>query len=137
MGFFSKKTYGRSYTRSASKPVPTNAAKSSTLAERAYVLEASTILQKLRANANDGLSEEDATQRLEEYGDNILQGEGGVSAVKVLIRQMANALTLVLVAAMALSFGVQDWVEGAVITAVIVLNVSVGFFQEYKAEKTR
>lgn len=49
---------------------------------------------------------------------------------------MANALTLVLVAAMALSFGVQDWVEGGVITAVIVLNVIVGFVQEYKAEKT-
>lgn len=31
----------------------------------------------------------------------------------------ANALTLVLVGAMALSFGVNDWVEGGVITAVI------------------
>ena len=41
----------------------------------------------------------------------------------------ANALTLVLVAAMALSYGVQDWIEGATITAVIVLNITVGFFQ--------
>lgn len=48
----------------------------------------------------------------------------------------ANALTLVLVAACALSWGVQDWIEGAVITAVILLNVTVGFIQEYKAEKT-
>ncbi|KAG9087092.1 hypothetical protein FRC06_002744, partial [Ceratobasidium sp. 370] len=47
-----------------------------------------------------------------------------------------NALTLVLVAACALSWGVQDWIEGAVITAVILLNVTVGFIQEYKAEKT-
>ena len=49
---------------------------------------------------------------------------------------MANALTLVLVAACALSYGVQDWIEGAVITAVITINVVVGFIQEYKAEKT-
>ena len=65
----------------------------------------------------------------------------------------ANALTIVLLAALALSFGVQDFVEGAVIAAVIVLNTtyvsmhghgyaqnadvrSVGFFQEYRAEKT-
>ncbi|KAF8757857.1 cation transport ATPase (P-type) family [Rhizoctonia solani] len=33
-------------------------------------------------------------------------------------------------------FGVNDWVEGGVITAVILLNITVGFWQEYKAEKT-
>lgn len=36
---------------------------------------------------------------------------------------------------MALSYGVGDYIEGGVLTAVIVLNVSIGFFQEYKAEK--
>ena len=36
---------------------------------------------------------------------------------------------------MALSYGVQDWVEGAVITAVIILNVLIGFYQEFQAEK--
>lgn len=34
---------------------------------------------------------------------------------------------------MALSYGVQDWIEGGVITAVIALNVTIGFFQEYRA----
>lgn len=37
---------------------------------------------------------------------------------------------------MAVSFGIQSWIEGGVITAVIVLNIVVGFFQEYAAEKT-
>ena len=36
---------------------------------------------------------------------------------------------------MALSYGVQDWIEAGVITAVIILNVMVGFFQEFQAEK--
>jgi Na+-exporting ATPase len=36
---------------------------------------------------------------------------------------------------MALSYGVTDWVEGGVITAVIFLNIGIGFFQEYNAEK--
>lgn len=36
---------------------------------------------------------------------------------------------------MALSYGVQDFVEGAVITAVIILNVLIGFYQEFQAEK--
>jgi P-type E1-E2 ATPase len=37
---------------------------------------------------------------------------------------------------MAVSFGIQSWIEGGVIAAVIVLNIVVGFFQEYAAEKT-
>lgn len=36
---------------------------------------------------------------------------------------------------MALSFGVGDYVEGGVLAAVIFLNVTIGFFQEFKAEK--
>ena len=37
---------------------------------------------------------------------------------------------------MAVSFGIKSWIEGGFITAVIVLNIIVGFFQEYAAEKT-
>lgn len=36
---------------------------------------------------------------------------------------------------MALSYGVTDYIEGGVITAVIVLNVAIGFYQEFQAEK--
>jgi Na+-exporting ATPase len=38
--------------------------------------------------------------------------------------------------AMAVSFGIGSWIEGGVVAAVILLNVIVGFFQEYSAEKT-
>lgn len=36
---------------------------------------------------------------------------------------------------MALSYGVTDYIEGGVITAVILLNVVIGFYQEFQAEK--
>ncbi|KAI0312395.1 calcium-transporting ATPase 3 [Amylostereum chailletii] len=107
-----------------------------TLADTAHWLEVDAVTHQLGSARPDGLSEDEARDRLEQHGENALLGEGGVSPVKVLVRQMANALTLVLVAAMAIGYGVQDWVEGGVITAVIILNISIGFFQEYKAEKT-
>jgi len=44
-------------------------------------------------------------------------------------------MIIVLFFAMALSFGVGDYVEGAVLAAVIALNVGIGFYQEYGAEK--
>lgn len=37
---------------------------------------------------------------------------------------------------MAVSFGIQSWIEGGVIAGVIGLNIVVGFTQEFKAEKT-
>lgn len=37
---------------------------------------------------------------------------------------------------MAVSFGIGSYIEGGVISAVIALNIVVGFFQEYSAEKT-
>jgi Na+-exporting ATPase len=38
--------------------------------------------------------------------------------------------------AMAVSFGIKSWIEGGVVTAIIFLNIVVGFWQEFAAEKT-
>lgn len=38
--------------------------------------------------------------------------------------------------AMIVSFAIKSWIEGGVIVGVIVLNIVVGFFQEFNAEKT-
>lgn len=48
---------------------------------------------------------------------------------------MANTLQ-VLIIAMAVSFGIKSWIEGGVIAAVIGLNIVVGVYQDYAAEKT-
>jgi P-type Na+/K+ transporter len=41
----------------------------------------------------------------------------------------------VLLLALALSYGVSDYIEGGVITAVVIGNVLIGFYQEFQAEK--
>ncbi|CEH12220.1 related to ca2-transporting atpase [Ceraceosorus bombacis] len=93
-------------------------------------------LAHLKSNPTTGLSSADATDRLARDGPNTIREAKGVSVLDILIRQVANALTIILLAAMALSFGVRDWVEGAVVAAVILINTLIGFIQEYKAEKT-
>lgn len=37
---------------------------------------------------------------------------------------------------MAVSFAIEAWIEGGVVAFVIIMNVVIGFSQEYKAEKT-
>ncbi|KYK60801.1 sodium P-type ATPase [Drechmeria coniospora] len=102
----------------------------------AHALTIEQAVQELKANVEIGLSTEEAKTRLAEYGRNEFGEQKGVQPVKILIGQIANALTLVLILAMAASFGIQSWIEGGVISAVIVLNIVVGFFQELKAAKT-
>jgi Na+-exporting ATPase len=55
---------------------------------------------------------------------------------KILMRQISNSLTFVLIIVMAISFAIGDFIEGGVISAVILLNILVGFWQDYRAEKT-
>ncbi|KAJ6088506.1 hypothetical protein N7486_009767 [Penicillium sp. IBT 16267x] len=94
------------------------------------------VINELGTNSDDGLTTENVKQRLEKYGENTLEGGESVSFAKIFIRQIANAMMLILIIAMAVSFGIQSWIEGGFIAAVIVLNVGVGVYQDFAAEKT-
>ncbi|KAK9429179.1 hypothetical protein V1505DRAFT_331187 [Lipomyces doorenjongii] len=94
------------------------------------------VVDELNTNIETGLMLAEAERRISEYGQNKIDGDSGVSLIKVIAKQCTNAMGLVLVLAMALSYGVNDYVEGGVITAVILINVIVGVVQEYRAEQT-
>ncbi|KAJ9628253.1 potassium/sodium eff [Knufia peltigerae] len=100
-----------------------------------FLLSVEEIVDHLQTRIESGLSTAQVEQYQDKYGPNKLSGEGGVAWYSILGKQISNAMILVLVLAMALSYGVEDFVEGAVITAVIVLNVLIGFYQEFQAEK--
>ncbi len=106
------------------------------LTKPAHALEGNELVQQLEADIENGLTAAIARQRLEQYGRNELDDGPGVQPVKILIRQVANAMMLVLIMAMAVSFGIKSWIEGGVVCAIIVLNIVVGFLQEFQAEKT-
>ncbi|KAK3081170.1 hypothetical protein LTS18_009509 [Coniosporium uncinatum] len=106
------------------------------LSQPAHALSHEQVAEEIGANTRDGLISGDANSRLEQYGKNELGEAGGVNPGKILLRQVMNAMSLVLIMAMAVSFGIQSWIEGGVISAVIILNITVGFVQEFKAEKT-
>ncbi|KIW85125.1 potassium/sodium efflux P-type ATPase, fungal-type [Fonsecaea pedrosoi CBS 271.37] len=106
------------------------------LTKPAHALGRDDLVQQLDTSVGIGLTPTEASQRLQTYGRNELDDGPGVQPLKILLRQIANAMMLVLIMAMAVSFGIQSWIEGGVVTAVILLNIVVGFFQEFQAEKT-
>ncbi|KAL9937899.1 hypothetical protein V8E36_003444 [Tilletia maclaganii] len=93
-------------------------------------------LTALDVDVDKGLSDAEGKRRQEQYGPNMLEGSDESGWARILLNQVANAMTLILVIAMVLSLAIQSWIEGAVIAFVVAVNVVVGFIQELSAEKT-
>lgn len=74
----------------------------------------------------NGLGSDEAATRLATDGPNRLKDGKKVSVFEILLRQVSNSLTFVLGIVMVLSFSLGDWIEGAVVTAVVLVNVVVG-----------
>ncbi|TRM64769.1 potassium/sodium eff [Schizophyllum amplum] len=106
------------------------------LDKAAHTLEASAILEELNVDSETGLGDQCAKDTLARNGPNELRPPKKPSPVKVFLAQVANAMTIVLIAAMAVSFGTGDWIAGGVIAALVMMNVLVGFTQEWKAVKS-
>lgn len=101
-----------------------------------HTLPAHRVAEQLKTDVDNGLSSNEAAARLARDGPNSIKGAKGVSLWEIFLQQVANALTVVLIAVTALSFAISDYIEGGVVAAVIVLNIVVGLIQDYRAEQT-
>lgn len=83
-----------------------------------------------------GLSENEAKKSLEKNGSNEIKDVSKNSPLKIFLRQIKNNFTLyLLVVATIISFIVGKPITAYAIIAVIILVVTLGFFQEYRAER--
>ncbi|KAL2818686.1 hypothetical protein BJX63DRAFT_429186 [Aspergillus granulosus] len=106
------------------------------LTRPAHALTWEDVAQELGANPQQGLSSSEAQGRFNQYGPNDIGNASSTEPLQILIKQIANAMTLILIMATGVSFGIQAWIEGGVLAAVVVLNIVVGFIQEFQAGKT-
>lgn len=100
-----------------------------------HTLPVEEVLKKLNANI-EGLSEDEARARLQRYGPNELAEEAKTPIVEIVLRQFADPLIYVLLASAVITILLRDFIDAAVIAAVVILNAAVGFAQEYKAEES-
>jgi len=82
-----------------------------------------------------GLSSEEAARRLEQYGPNRLPDAKTTGALMLFVRQFKSPFIYLLIIAAAVSFGVSQVPSGVFIIIVLLINASIGTFQEYAAEK--
>jgi Mg2+-importing ATPase len=94
--------------------------------------DASDLLAALGASP-EGLSSAEAANRLLRHGPNAVEEQRDVAAARLLLHQFASPLVLILVFGASISLFVQDWIDAAIIVAIVLGSTLLGFTQEYRA----
>ncbi|MBU0750526.1 MAG: HAD-IC family P-type ATPase [Gammaproteobacteria bacterium] len=81
-----------------------------------------------------GLTASEAQERLIEHGANQIAGTPPRPAWRKFLDQFKNFLVIVLLGAAVLAGAVGDLKDAIVIAVVVVLNATLGFYQEHRAE---
>ena len=82
-----------------------------------------------------GLTNDEARQRLAEFGPNELQEKKKRTILFMLLDQFKDFMILVLIGAAVIAGVIGDLADTLVIIAIVVINAIIGFIQEYRAEK--
>ncbi len=83
-----------------------------------------------------GLSQAEVLQRRQQFGENRLPAEKGTTIWTILLNQIKSPLVYIILVAAAVSFIVKEYNDFAIIMAVVVIDVVLGFIQEYQAQQT-
>ena len=108
---------------------------------------AKEVLQELDSNVEQGLTSQEAGERLNKYGPNKLPEKKKTPLFLVFLSQFNDPMIYILLAAALLSIGIAifntvrkgedfDFADTVIILGVCVLNAIIGTVQENKAEKS-
>ena len=100
-----------------------------------HALEDKEVLERLATQPTEGLSPEEASRRLQEFGPNQLIEAPPVSFWQMLWEQFNNFVVIMLIVACLISALLGEYIEAAAILAIVVLNATLGVIQERRAEQ--
>ncbi len=100
-----------------------------------YSVSKNELLESLNTSLN-GLTTNEVSKRLTQYGKNTLPKKKKESIIKIFFKELCNPIELLLIVAVIASFLTNEAVEGIAITALILIDVLMGTYQENKANNT-
>lgn len=101
-----------------------------------HALEADEALDRLEVDVSRGLASDDAARRLDEHGPNELATEEPRSDLDILVSQFKSPLIYILLVALVVTILIDEYTDAAVVAAVLVINATIGYFQERKADRS-
>ncbi|MCZ7646215.1 MAG: cation-translocating P-type ATPase [Planctomycetota bacterium] len=84
----------------------------------------------------EGLSDDEVAKRFQKFGPNELRDAEPINPWAILASQFSSLIVWILIAAGVVSGIFGEWVDALAITAIVVLNALIGFYQEFNAEKS-
>jgi P-type Ca2+ transporter type 2C len=100
-----------------------------------HTYTADEVIDKLDTDDKQGLSNDEAADRLKKFGENALEDEKRIAPFQLFVSQLKNPLIYLLIAAAAATIIAQHFIDAGAIIAVIILNTILGFVQEWRAEQ--
>ena len=83
-----------------------------------------------------GLDDAQAAELLQRHGPNLIIEPEKISKIRLFFHQFASPLIYILILAAMITAYLQEYKDSSVIVVVVLFNALIGFFQEYKAEKS-
>jgi len=99
-----------------------------------HILETDNIVKQLNSSL-DGLTNDEARKRLNEYGPNELMEKKKKTAIAMFLDQFKDFMILILIGAAVISGFIGELSDTIAIIVIVVINAVIGFIQEYRAEK--
>jgi Mg2+-importing ATPase len=84
-------------------------------------------------SGSNGLTAARAAERLAVVGPNTVEDAQRLGPLRLLWRQVESPLVLILIFAAVVSLSLSEWVDAAIILAIVIGSTLLGFYQEYRA----
>lgn len=94
------------------------------------------VIHNLATDPHRGLTKGEAQKRLQEYGPNQLLEQQKVSILHLFFGQFSSLIVWILIVAGIIAGVLEEWIDAIAIITIVILNALLGFFQEYRAEKS-
>ena len=109
---------------------------------KAYLLSPEDAEVKYSTSLSRGISDEEAASRRQKYGGNVFEKQQKKSVVKLILSQLKDVSTIILIIAgiLSLTMSILEWegpqslIEPLVVFAIIIMNVILAVTQERSAE---
>ena len=100
--------------------------------EKFWSYDVDEVLKTIETSKN-GLSTEQANERIEKLGQNLFEEKKSASKLMVFINQFKNPITMILIFAAILSIFLKDYSDGIIILIIIMISALLSYNHESKA----
>src|SRR3989338_10161800 len=100
-----------------------------------HSLELPEVFKQTDSNTG-GISTNSISGRIKKYGRNTLPEEKPLSVTRLFLSQFHNPLIYILLVAFGISLSLGHLSDAIFIIVVLLINTTVGFYQEYKADRS-